>query len=152
MHRFVLIYVGAAAFLTAWAVTEAQYRVVHLGYLLIPEPYLPLLRVAALGLWITAVLALAAKQNRDAAAHYQDLQTGHIQASNRYLVEAVTLLADAVLADVDQKKHAEIKEMLDEYGIDTNSEPRNGNAIQPRKRDRQNLIKFRQSQRSTGDR
>lgn len=152
MHRFVLAYVGIAGFLTAWAITEAQYRVHQPGHLVVPEPYLPLLRITALGLWLLAALAVAAKQNREAAARFQALQTGQIQASNRYLVEVVTSLADAVLSEVDQQKRAEIKKMLDEYGIDTESGHENGNGRPATECDHENLIDFRQRQRSTGDR
>lgn len=152
MHRFVLLYVGTAGFLTAWAVTEAQYRMNQPGHLVVPDPYLPLLRIAALGLWLIAALAVAAKQNRDAAARYQALQTGQIQASNRYLVEVVTNLADAVLSEVDQKKRTEIKKMLDECGIDTESGQANVMDRSATECDRENLIRFRQRQRSTGDR
>lgn len=152
MHRFVLAFVATAAFLTAWAITEAQYRVHQPGHLLIPDPYLPLLRITALGLWLIAAVAVAAKHNRDAAARYQALQTGQIQASNRYLVEAVTMLTDAVLSDVDQKKRVEIEKMLDDYGIDTKSGQENVTRRPTTECDQQNMIEFQRRKRSTGDR
>jgi hypothetical protein len=127
MHRFVLLYVLTAGFLTGWAVAEAQYRLHHTGHLLVPDPYLPQLRVTALGLWIFTTVILVAKQNRDAAIQHQDEQTEHILQSNRKLVEAVAALTNAVLADVDEKKHAEINSMLAEYGIDTSDRPASSN-------------------------
>jgi hypothetical protein len=127
MSRFVLIYVSSAAFLTAGSVTEAQYRVTHAGYLLVPDPYLPLIRACAVALWVIAVVAVVARENRSAAAAHQVLQTRQIEDSNRKLVEAVTALTDAVLSDVDQRKRAEINSMLAEYGIDSGREDPNRN-------------------------
>lgn len=151
MPRFVLICVGAAAFLTSWSVTEAQYRVTHSGHLLIPDPYLPLLRAAAISLWIIMALAVVARENRTAAARHQAMQTAQIEKSNRKLVEAVTKLTEAVLSDVDQRKRAEINSMLEEYGIDTDKDQEKTPGSNTQGRDQQNLISFRQRQRSSGD-
>ncbi len=150
MSRFVLIYVGCAAFLTAWSITEAQYRVTHTGYLFVPDPYLPLLRSAAFALWIITALAVVAKENRTAAAANQAAQTQQIEDSNRKLVEAVTSLTEAVLSDVDQRKREEINSMLEEYGIDTGTNSRSETDHYSQDTLPLNLVDFRRH-RSSGD-
>jgi hypothetical protein len=153
MSRFVLIYVGCAAFLTAWSITEAQYRVTHTGYLFAPDPYLPLLRGGAFALWIITVLAVVARENRNAAAANQAAQTQQIENTNRKLVDAVRTLTEAVLSDVDQRKRAEITSLLAEYGIDTDEKGRARiDEFDPYSQDTLplNLIEFRRH-RSSGD-
>jgi hypothetical protein len=151
MSRFVLLYILTAGFLTCWAVAEAQYRLHHTGHLLVPDPYLPQLRVTALGLWIFTAVVLVAKENREAASRHQAVQTKKIETSNRKLVEAVSALTEAVLADVDEKKRAEINSMLAEYGIETRKRPSSPDSDNDQSGSQaENLLDFRR-RRAPGD-
>jgi hypothetical protein len=154
MHRFVLVFVGVAALLSGWAIAEAQVRTNGWDQLFASDPYLPVIRTTALGLWMIAAMSVATKEVRRSMAIRQAQHADriiaanqHVAESNRELVKIVRECADALLQDAGERKRAEINSMLAEYGIDTHKDQE---SPVTHSLDRQNLLSFRR-QRSSGD-
>lgn len=155
MHRFVLVFVGVAALLSGWAIAEAQVRTNGWDQLFASDPYLPVIRTTALGLWLIAAMSVATREVRRSMAIRQAQHADRIieanqqvATSNRELVKIVRECADALLQDAGERKRAEINSMLAEYGLQNEKDQE---TCVTHNVDPQNLLSFRRQQRSSGD-
>jgi hypothetical protein len=157
MHRFVFLFVAAAALLSAWGIAEAQVRTNGWDQLFAPDPYLPVIRMTGLGLWLIAAMSVATKEVRRSTAVRQAEHADRIIAanqriaeSNEKLVEIVKECSEALLRDADERKRAEINSMLSEYGISVKSRNESITDDTTQEFAPENLISFRR-QRTSGD-